>query len=67
MSVKIIVDSTADMRPEVAEKVSIVPLTVHFGDQEYISGVNINPKKFYEMLVESDELPTTSQPTPVAF
>lgn len=67
MSVKIIVDSTADMRPEVAEKVGIVPLTVHFGDQEYISGVNINPKKFYEMLVESDELPTTSQPTPVAF
>ena len=67
MSVKIIVDSTADMRPEVAEKVGIVPLTVHFGDQEYISGVNINPQKFYEMLVESDELPTTSQPTPVAF
>ena len=67
MSVKIIVDSTADMRPEVAEKVGIVPLTVHFGDKEYISGVNIHPKKFYEMLVESDELPTTSQPTPVAF
>ena len=67
MSVKIIVDSTADMRPEVAEKVGIVPLTVHFGDKEYISGVNINPQKFYEMLVESDELPTTSQPTPVAF
>ena len=67
MSVKIIVDSTADMRPEVAEKVDIVPLTVHFGDREYVSGVNIDPKKFYEMLVESDELPTTSQPTPVAF
>ena len=67
MSVKIIVDSTADMRPEVAEKVGIVPLTVHFGDREYIAGVNINPRKFYEMLVESDELPTTSQPTPVAF
>ena len=67
MGIRIIVDSTADMRPEVAEKVGIVPLTVHFGDKEYISGVNINPKKFYEMLVESDELPTTSQPTPVAF
>jgi len=67
LSVKIIVDSTADLRPEVAEKVSIVPLTVHFGDKEYISGVNLTPRKFYEMLVESDELPTTSQPTPVAF
>lgn len=67
MSVKIIVDSTADMGPEVAKQVGIVPLTVHFGEKEYISGVNINPKLFYEMLVESDELPTTSQPTPFAF
>ena len=67
MSVKIIVDSTADMGPEVAGQVGIVPLTVHFGEKEYISGVNITPHQFYEMLVESDELPTTSQPTPVAF
>ena len=67
MKVKIIVDSTADMTPEVAARVGIVPLTVHFGETEYISGVNINPKKFYEMLVESDVLPTTSQPTPFAF
>ena len=67
MKVKIIVDSTADLRPAVAEKVGIVPLTVHFGETEYISGVTITPQKFYEMLVESDELPTTSQPTPAAF
>lgn len=67
MNVKIIVDSTADMRPEIAAKVGIVPLSVHFGDREYVSGVNINPKLFYEMLVESDTLPTTSQPVPYLF
>lgn len=67
MNVKIIVDSTADMRPEIAAKVGIVPLSVHFGDREYVSGVNINPKQFYEMLVESDALPTTSQPAPYLF
>ena len=67
MSVKIIVDSTADMTPEVASRVKIVPLTVHFGEKEYVSGVDIDSKKFYEMLVESDVLPTTSQPTPFAF
>ena len=67
MSVKIIVDSTADLRPEVAEKVGIVPLTVHFGEKEYLSGITISPQQFYEMLVESEELPTTSQPTPAAF
>ena len=67
MRVKIIVDSTADMIPEVAEQVTIVPMTVHFGYREYISGVDIDSKTFYEMLVESDVLPTTSQPTPFAF
>lgn len=67
MSVQIIVDSTADMIPEVASRVKIVPLTIRFGEKEYTPGVNIDAQKFYEMLVESDELPTTSQPTPFAF
>lgn len=67
MSVKIIVDSTADLLPQLKERVQIVPLTVHFGDKEYIDGVTIDYKTFYEMLVESDELPSTSQATPAAF
>ena len=67
MKVKIVVDSTADLRPELLEKVSVVPLSVHFGDRTYVSGVDITPKQFYEMLVESDELPTTSQPAPFLF
>ena len=67
MSVKIIVDATADMIPEVAARVKTVPLTVTFGEKEYVSGVDMDAKKFYEMLVESDELPTTSQATPFAF
>lgn len=65
--VKIIVDSTADMTPEVEKRLGIVPLTLHFGEKEYVSGVDIDGKKFYEMLVESDVLPTTSQATPYAF
>lgn len=67
MAVRIITDSTADLQPHVAQRVDIVPLTVRFGQREYVSGVDINAKKFYEMLVESDELPTTSQPTPFVF
>ena len=67
MQVKIIVDSTADLTPETADRVGIVPLTVRFGETEYVSGVDIDAQKFYEMLVESDVLPTTSQPTPFAF
>lgn len=67
MSVKIIVDSTADLTPAVKEKVITVPLTINFGDEEYIDGVTINHQKFYEKLVESDVFPTTSQATPDAF
>ncbi len=67
MGVKIIVDSTADLTPKVRQSVDVVPLTIHFGEKEYIDGVTIDSKTFYEMLVESDVLPTTSQATPFAF
>ena len=67
MSVKIVVDSTADLTPEVKAQVKTVALAVLFGEQEYKDGVSIDPVKFYEMLTSSEMLPTTSQPTPVAF
>ena len=67
MSVRIIVDSTADLLPEVASRLTVVPLSVRFGDREYVQGVDITNAQFYEMLVESDTLPTTSQATPYQF
>ncbi len=67
MNVRIVVDSTADLLPHLREQVSVVPLTVHFGDTEYIDGVTIDHRSFYEKLIESDVLPTTSQPSPEAF
>ena len=67
MSVKIIVDSTVDLTEDVLSKVRMVPLTVNFGETEYTDRVEINYKLFYEKLVESDVLPTTSQATPDAF
>lgn len=67
MKTRIIVDSTADLMPEYKSRVSMVPLTVHFGEEEYIDGVTIDHKTFYEKLIESDVLPSTSQATPDAF
>ena len=67
MSVQIIVDSTVDMPERMKDRFRIVPLTVHFGAEEFIDGVTIDKHRFYERLVESDELPTTSQATPAAF
>ena len=67
MKTRIIVDSTTDLMPEARARVSVVPLTVHFGDEEFIDGVTIDHKTFYEKLVETDVHPTTSQATPASF
>lgn len=67
MSVRIIVDSTADVIPNLRAKTTAVPLTIYFGQEEYIDGVTIDYRQFYEKLVKSEQLPTTSQPTPAAF
>ena len=65
--VRILVDSTVDLPERCRAQVRAVPLTVHFGDEELIDGVTIDRRRFYERLIESDVLPTTSQATPAAF
>ena len=67
MKTRIIVDSTADLYPGLKNRVGVVPLTVHFGEEEYLDGITIDHKTFYEKLVESDVLPSTSQATPDSF
>ena len=67
MKIRMVVDSTADTTPEVAARVTVVPLTICFGEQVYVQGEDITNLEFYERLVESDVLPTTSQATPYAF
>lgn len=69
MSVRIIVDSACDLTAEQAEKLNTVflPLKTIFGEKEYLDGITISPKEFYEKLIESDTLPTTSQIPPHEF
>ena len=67
MNTKIIIDSTIDIAERYRKDVQIVPLTIRFGDRELIDGVTVTRQKFYEMLIECDALPTTSQATPAAF
>ena len=67
MKTRIIVDSTTDLLPHIKEQVHTVPLTVHFGDEEFVDGVTIDHKAFYEKLIETDVHPSTSQATPATF
>ena len=67
MKTRIVVDSTADILPEYLDQIHTVPLTVSFGDEEYIDGVTIDHRTFYQKLIETDAMPSTSQASPAAF
>lgn len=67
MKVRIITDSTLDTTPEVLKELTLVPLTITFGDEQFVDRVDIDHQTFYKKLIESDILPVTSQATPIAF
>lgn len=63
MAVRIMVDSAADICKDEADRLGVimVPMTITIGSEEYLDGVNLTPTQFYEKLIESDNLPKTSQ------
>ncbi len=67
--IAIVTDSTSDLPKEIARKnaITVVPLKVNFQDKNYTEGVDITNEEFYEKLEESENLPTTSQPSPSDF
>ena len=69
MAVKLIIDSASDISPEKAREMGIIhiPMSVSFGEDQYLDGVELKPKQFYEMLIESDALPKTAHIPPYSF
>lgn len=69
MSVRIIIDSASDLTKEQADALGLdfLPLKTIFGEEEYLDGVNLSHRQFYEKLIEGDCLPTTSQISPHDF
>ena len=67
--VAIVTDSTAYLPEECIKEynISITPLSVIWGDQVYLDGVDILPNEFYKRLMDSKVMPTTSQVTPAAM
>ena len=61
---KIVTDSTADLPKELIEEhnIEIVPLTVQLGDKVFRDYFDLTPIEFYQMLNETGDFPTTSQP-----
>ena len=61
--IKVLIDSASDIELNEAEElgISLIPMQVRFGDEEYEDGINLTHKEFFEKLIESSELPQTSQ------
>lgn len=69
MTVKVVTDSTADLPQTLIKEldITVVPLSVNFGQDTYLDGVDLHADEFYEKLCRCNSLPTTSQPSPAAF
>ncbi len=60
--IKIVIDSAEGIGEKEAKAlgVTMLPMEITFGETTYLDGVDLQPEHFYEMLVESNELPKTS-------
>lgn len=69
MPVRIVTDSTADLPQDIVDRygITVVPLTVFFGEEALLDGVDIDPDQFLVRLASSPVLPRTSQPSTEAF
>ena len=69
MAIRIVIDSTADYTPAEIEKrqITCIPMTISFGEEQYIDGVDISKDEFFEKLISEEVFPKTSQPSPASF
>ncbi len=69
MTVRIVTDSVADIPQSVADElgITVVPLNVVINTITYRDGIDITTDEFYQMLESSQNLPTTSTPSPQVF
>ena len=69
MTVRVVTDSAADLTDELAAElaVSVVPLTIRFGSEEFVDRQDLTPAEFYARCAASPVLPETAAPSPGAF
>ncbi len=64
--ISILTDTDSSIPPEIAEQLNLIqiPISIHFGEETFKSGVNINDKELFQRVDQEDKLPTTSAPAP---
>ncbi|MCT4601456.1 MAG: DegV family EDD domain-containing protein [Marinifilum sp.] len=68
-NIAIVTDSTCDLPQEIIDsyQINVMPLHLSFGDSQYLDGVTIQSKEFYELLKQSEHFPKTSQINEYSF
>ena len=67
MPVRIITDSGSEYQSSDHPALEVLPLTVAFGDDVFHEGEDLSHERFYELLAERSEHPTSGQVTPFVF
>ncbi len=67
--IRIVTDSACDLTDEMAESlgIDIVPLSIRFGNEEFVDRRDLSPKEFWRRVAASDVLPETAAPAPGMF
>jgi len=69
MAVRIVTDSACDLDQALVDQhgIEVVPLSIRFGDDEFVDRVELSNEEFYARMAASDTLPETAAPSPGAF
>lgn len=67
--IRIVTDSSCDIPPDLVadHRIEVVPLTIRFGTEEFVDGVDLDPPAFWQRLAAAERLPETAAPSAGAF
>jgi DegV family protein with EDD domain len=67
--IALVTDSTCDISEDIIDKyqISMLPINISFGDNNYLDKITIKPEQFYKLLDENPEYPKSSQVNETAF
>ncbi|WP_338984432.1 DegV family protein [Fusobacterium nucleatum] len=67
--IAILTDSASDLTPDMIEglDVTVIPIRLKIGENNYKDGVNLSKKEFWHKLMTEKVVPKTAQPSPAEF
>lgn len=69
VELRIVTDSVSDLPQALVDRyqIVVVPACIRFGNETYLDGVEITHQEMYRRMLEEDEVPKSSQPSPGQF